>query len=138
MVNFNALYISVGIIASLVVGAPVWWWQFSRERKKIEELAPESEELNSLEEDRDTQGRDSYAQERLRNLQQQYDIIDQQHRELATAHDQCEGIKERHATELAAAIARVEDIEERHATLEQQYDHVNQSYRELLAGNHAT
>lgn len=137
MVNFNALYISVGIIASLVVGAPVLWWQSRSERKKIEELAPESEELNRLEEARDTHGRDSYAQERLGNLQQQHDFINQQHRELATAHAQCESIKERQATELAAAIARVEDIEERYATLQQQYDHVNQSYRELLAGNHA-
>ena len=48
MVNFIALYISVGIIASLVVGAPVWWWQFKSERKKIEEFAPEREELVTI------------------------------------------------------------------------------------------
>ena len=209
MVNFNALYISVGIIASLVVGAPVWWWQSRSGRKKIEEFAPEreelviirpqvaelsnvqrqlqrkTEELNRLTEERDNvirerdrfsntaavqrtellgydqckrdldaartqlqtardqqediqadiqaeraraQDRDSHAQERLRHFQ----------RELATAHAQFGAIEERHATELAAAIARAENIEVRHATLQQQYDHVNQSYRELLAANHAT
>ena len=206
MVNFNALYISVGIIASLVVGAPLWWWQFRSGRINTEELMLErdelatirpqvaelsnvqrqlqlkTEELNRLTEERDNvirerdrfsntaevqrtelsgydqckrdldaartqlqtvrdqqerirpvervraHGQDSRARERLRHLQ----------RELATAHAQFEVIEERQARELAAAIARAEDIEERHATLQQQYDHVNQTYRELLAGNHAT
>ncbi len=194
MVNFIALYISVGIIASLVVGAPVWWWQFRSERKKIEEFAPEreelvtirpqvaelsnarrqlqrnGEELNRIKAERDNviRERDRFsntaavqftdlsgydqckrdldaartqlqtARDRQEDIRQQYDFVNQQHRELSTAYARFEGIEERHATELAEAITRVEDIEERHATLQQQYDHVNQSYRELLAGNHAT
>lgn len=48
MVNFIALYISVGIIASLVVGAPVWWWQFRSERQKTEQFAPDREELETI------------------------------------------------------------------------------------------
>lgn len=201
MVNFIALYISVGIIASLVVGAPVWWWQFRSERQKIEQFAPEIEELETIrpqvvelsnvrrelrgvreERNRIKRERDAFSatavtqslelsayeqcqrdrdaaraqlriardrqedirreervrfqsrfddarararrrledvQGRLTNLQQQYDYLNQQHRELATAH------------------TRVEGIEERLATLQKQYDHVNQSYRELLAGNNA-
>lgn len=194
MVNFIALYISVGIIASLVVGAPVWWWQFRSERQKTEQFAPDREELETIrpqvvelrnvrrelrgvmrerdafsaiarrqslelsgyeqcQRDRDAaraqlriardrqedirreervrfqnrfddalaraRGRLEDVQGRLTNLQQQYDYLNQQHRELATAHTRFEG------------------IEERLATLQQQYDHVNQSYRELLAGNNA-
>ena len=201
MVNFIALYISVGIIASLVVGAPVWWWQFRSERQKIEQFAPDEEELETIrpqvvelsnvrqelrgvreernrvkrerdalsatamrrslelsgyeqcQRDRDAaraqlriardrqedirreervrfqnqlnaararaRGRLEDVQGRLANLQEQYDHLIQQHRELATAH------------------TRVEGIEERLVTLQQQYDHVNQSYRELLADNNA-
>ena len=201
MVNFIALYISVGIIASLVVGAPLWWWQFRSERQKTEQFAPDEEELETIrpqvvelsnvrqelqrvreernrvkqerdallatamrrslelsgyeqcQRDRDAaraqlriardrqedirreervgfqnqlnaaqaraRGRLEDVQGRLTNLQQQYDHLIQQHRELATAH------------------TRVEGIEERLVTLQQQYDHVNQSYRELLADNNA-
>ena len=160
MAHWKPLYISVGIIISLVVGAPLWWCFTRHSRKRIDILEDGEQDLRRLRRELDKmQGLELELQQSRSNfrlLQSERNDLSQQ----VTAHEsQLLGYREC-VTDLASARARfrllelestakdeqheimVRDIQaaaesrateadDKYANLLQKYEFINQMYRKL-------